>query len=222
MIKAVLFDVDNTLIDFFKLKRQSCEQAIDAMIDAGLGVPREKALKQLYTLYDKHGWEDQKIFQRLLRTLEGSVDYRKLSYGILAYRKAKVGLLAPYPKTRDTLRSLRDAGLTLGIVSDAPALQVWLRLASTQLDTYFDFVIASGKQHKGTSAPFKKAVKKLGLSPGEMLHVGDWPARDIMGAKRIGIVTCLAQYGNDKRSNIKADYEIAAIDELPDVIQRHQ
>jgi len=36
MIKAVLFDLDNTLIDFMRMKRNSCESAISAMIDAGL------------------------------------------------------------------------------------------------------------------------------------------------------------------------------------------
>ena len=36
MVKAVLFDVDNTLIDFAIMKEKCCEAAIDAMISAGL------------------------------------------------------------------------------------------------------------------------------------------------------------------------------------------
>ena len=47
-IKAVLFDVDNTLIDFMKMKRACCEAAIDAMIDAGLNMSKKDALKVLY------------------------------------------------------------------------------------------------------------------------------------------------------------------------------
>ena len=38
MIKAVLFDLDNTLIDFMRMKRLSCEVAMDAMIKAGLKI----------------------------------------------------------------------------------------------------------------------------------------------------------------------------------------
>ena len=45
MIKAVLFDLDMTLIDFMKMKNMACTEAIDAMIDAGLKMNREKALK---------------------------------------------------------------------------------------------------------------------------------------------------------------------------------
>ncbi len=45
MIKAVIFDLDNTLVDFMSMKRQAVTAAITAMIDAGLGltVPEAKS-----------------------------------------------------------------------------------------------------------------------------------------------------------------------------------
>jgi beta-phosphoglucomutase-like phosphatase (HAD superfamily) len=36
MIKAVIFDLDNTLVDFMAMKHQAIDAAINAMIDAGL------------------------------------------------------------------------------------------------------------------------------------------------------------------------------------------
>ena len=36
MIKAVIFDFDNTLMDFMRMKKAAVETAVDAMIDAGL------------------------------------------------------------------------------------------------------------------------------------------------------------------------------------------
>ena len=42
-IRAVLFDLDNTLIDFMTMKRKSCEAAVDAMISAGLRMPKRRA-----------------------------------------------------------------------------------------------------------------------------------------------------------------------------------
>ena len=41
MIKAILFDVDNTLIDFMKMKRKSCEAAVETMISAGLKMKKK-------------------------------------------------------------------------------------------------------------------------------------------------------------------------------------
>ena len=36
MIKAIVFDLDNTLVDFMAMKRQAVDAAIRAMMDAGL------------------------------------------------------------------------------------------------------------------------------------------------------------------------------------------
>ena len=37
MIKAIIFDLDNTLVDFMDFKSRAVDAAIDAMIDAGMG-----------------------------------------------------------------------------------------------------------------------------------------------------------------------------------------
>ena len=42
MTKAIIFDLDNTLIDFVKMKRMSIEAAASAMIDAGLEQKKNK------------------------------------------------------------------------------------------------------------------------------------------------------------------------------------
>jgi len=46
MIKAVLFDLDNTLVDFMKMKEMAVEGAVDAMIDAGLNLTKEEAIEK--------------------------------------------------------------------------------------------------------------------------------------------------------------------------------
>ena len=44
-IKAVVFDLDNTLVDFMLMKRQAIDAAINAMRDAGLRLSNEEILK---------------------------------------------------------------------------------------------------------------------------------------------------------------------------------
>jgi len=87
MIKAVLFDLDNTLIDFMKMKKHSCSAAIDAMIGAGLHIEHDKAIKVLFGLYDKYGLEEKTIFQKFLNKITGKVDHKILANGIVAYRR---------------------------------------------------------------------------------------------------------------------------------------
>jgi len=219
LIKAVLFDLDQTLIDFMKMKKLCCEEAIDAMIDAGLKVKKEKAMKMLFNLYKNHGIEDQTIFQKFLKKATGSIDYRILSHAILAYRKVRNRFLMPYPKVKYVLNKLRKER-KLAIVSDAPKLQAWLRLSTMNIDKYFDVVVALediGKI-KPSPLPFKAALRKLKVKADECLMVGDYPQRDILGAKRLGMQTCLAKYGQVKKGNVKADFEIDSIEELLEVL----
>ena len=222
MIKAVIFDLDNTLIDFLKMKKLSCSAAIDAMIGAGLRVDHDKALKALFELYDKYGMEEKTVFQKVLKKLTGKVDYKILGNGIVAYRRVRTGFLEPYPNVDYVLLKLKGRGIKLGIVTDAPKLKAWIRLASIKLSNYFDAVVTfeDTKQLKPSKLPFKAALNKLKLKPSECLMVGDWPERDIKGAKAIGMKTCFAKYGNPKIKKTDADYEISNIKMLLDIVEK--
>tara|TARA_Y100000294_G_scaffold83131_1_gene78062 strand:- start:2684 stop:3352 length:669 start_codon:yes stop_codon:yes gene_type:complete len=222
MIKAVIFDLDNTLIDFMKMKKLSCSAAIDAMIGAGLHIEHDKAHKLLFELYDKYGLEEKTIFQKFLKKLIGKVDYKILANGIVAYRKVRTGFLDPYPNVDYVLLKLKGRSIKLGIVTDAPKLKAWIRLASMKLSNYFDVVVTfeDTKQHKPSKLPFKAALKKLKLKPEECLMIGDWPERDIKGAKAIGMQTCFARYGNPKIRKSYADYEINDIKEVLDIVKK--
>ncbi|MCH8067354.1 MAG: TIGR02253 family HAD-type hydrolase [Nanoarchaeota archaeon] len=221
MIKAVLFDLDNTLIDFMKMKKHSCRAAIDAMIGAGLNVEHDKAIKVLFELYDKYGLEERTIFQKFLKKITGKVDYKILANGIVAYRRVRTGFMEAYPNVDYVLLKLKSRGIKIGIVTDAPKLKAWVRLASIKLSNYFNVVVTfeDTKQHKPSKLPFKAALKKLKLKASECLMVGDWPERDIKGAKAIGMKTCFARYGNPKIKKTDADYEISNIKMLLEIVK---
>jgi hypothetical protein len=51
LIKALVFDRDNTLADFMKMKRRAIEEAIPAMIDAGLEIKPEYANRLIDEIY---------------------------------------------------------------------------------------------------------------------------------------------------------------------------
>lgn len=221
--KAILFDIDNTLIDFMKMKRKSCEAAVDAMIGAGLEIEREEALKTLYILYDKYGIEYQKIFEKFTRHLTGKIDYRIISYGIIAYRKMRESYLIPYPNVIPTLIQLKTH-YKLAIVSDAPVLEAWMRLVGTRLDNFFDVVITKRdtRRQKTHVAPFNATLKILGVKAEEAIMVGDRILRDVNTAKKLGIITCYARYGDEnppEKGKSGADFELLDIKDLLDIVR---
>jgi len=102
------------------------------------------------------------------------------------------GLSSPFFMTfedsKPCLAALRAAGLRLAVVSN------WDRslhriLRSHGLSDYFEVVVAS--LEVGVEKPdpllFETALDRLGLDVSEVVHIGDDPVADLVGAKNAGI-----------------------------------
>jgi len=223
-IKAVIFDLDNTLLDFMKMKYASVSAAVNAMIEAGLRVPKDEAYKDIMAIYTEKGYEFQEVFNEYLIQKEGSVNYKFLASAIVAYRRAREAALLLYPHVNVTLLTLAKRGLKLGVVSDAPSREAWMRLCYLNLHHLFDAVVTFDDTglHKPAPEPFDKICNLLGIQPSEAIMVGDWPERDMVGARQVGMATAFARYGNrDAVENPGADYDLEDIIQLLDIVENH-
>ncbi len=223
MIKAIIFDLDNTLVDFMRMKEASVKLAAEAMIDAGLPMSVDEVYDGIFRIYEKYGIEFQNVFDKFLEETLGEIDYRILAAGIVAYRKAKEANLVLYPHVKYTLMELLKRGLTLAVVSDAPRLQAWTRLAQVGLLHFFKVVVTFDDtgERKPSPAPFKFALEKLGTSPSETIMVGDWAERDITGAAKLGMITVFARYGDTFGTvNSGADFDVEDIIELLRIVDQ--
>ncbi len=221
MIKAVIFDLDNTLVDFMKMKRLSIEAALTAMIDAGLKMDLQSASASIDDIYKEQGIEYQQVFDLFLTKQFGRIDHKILSSGIVSYRKAREANLIPYPHVYSSLNQLLKMGIKLGILSDAPSKEAWLRLAYLNFHHIFDEVVTFDEtgERKPSPVPFKAILKKLGVEAGEAIMVGDWAERDIVGAANLGIKTAFAKYGDTFNTPYhNADYELNDFSEIIDII----
>jgi REG-2-like HAD superfamily hydrolase len=91
-----------------------------------------------------------------------------------------------------TLARLREAGLKIAVVSNwSPALPGLI--ARLGLAGRFDLVVSSGLEEveKPAAEIFGRALARLGVAPGEALHVGDHPVNDVVGARAAGIAARL-------------------------------
>lgn len=221
MLKAILFDLDMTLIDFMKMKRIASDEAARAMVRAGLDMPLGEAKKRLFETYLKEGIESDTAFTRFLRE-NNSYSEGVLAAALNAYLRTKQKHLEPYPDVKPTLRGLRKMGLKLAIVTDAPRLKACQRLDAMGIADLFDAVVCledTGSKKPGP-LPFRKALETLGVKPSEAMHVGDWPERDIAGARKMGLKACLAKYGWHAGKYVRPDFEIKRFGELLEIVKK--
>ena len=221
MIHAIIFDLDNTLTDFMRMKHAAVDAGIDGMLDAGLAHDPVTVKQEIWKIYEREGIEHQQVFDDVLEEILGHTDPKILAAGIVAYRRARGSALVLYPHVQYTLLELIKRGLRLAVISDAPRAQAWLRLASLQLHNLFDHVVTyeDTGARKPSPEPFRKALELLKLEPGQTLMVGDWAERDVVGAAQLGIPTVFARYGDTfdtKESG--ADYELNDIMDLLGIV----
>jgi putative hydrolase of the HAD superfamily len=221
MIKAIVFDLDNTLVDFMAMKKQAIDAAIDAMVDAGLELERTEIKERIDTIYKERGIEYQQVFDDLIFGIFQKIDHRVLAAGIISYRRARDAALKPYPHVTATLMELSRRGIKLALLSDAPSREAWLRLCYINFHHIFSNVVTFDDtgERKPSPKPFMKALELLGVNPDEALMVGDWPDRDIKGAKAVGMKTAFARYGDTFGTmEHDADYELKDISELLKIV----
>ena len=223
-IKGVVFDLDNTLLDFMQMKEFAVKAAVKGMIEAGLLVDEDQSYREIIAIYEEFGWENQQVFDVFIEKKIGYVEHKFLAAGIVAYRRAREANLMAYPNVNKTLMALTKAGIKLGVVSDAPSREAWLRIYYLNLYHFFDVVITfdDSGERKPSEVPFKMSLEALQLEPKETIMVGDWPERDVVGAQQIGMKTAFARYGDTFGTvNSGADWDLVDIYQLVMIINEY-
>eukprot|EP00439_Symbiodinium_sp_Y106_P044720 s710_g5.t1 len=117
-----------------------------------------------------------------------------------------------------TLKELKQRGLRIGSVTNGNAE---LSLHAPRLSELLDFQISSANAGapKPRAAPFLAAAAAAGTWPCQVLHVGDSPADDVLGAKRMGMKAVHLRRGTVKDAaqavSAAPDATIASLSELP-------
>ena len=102
-----------------------------------------------------------------------------------------------YPKyckasedTLGTLRSLRERGMKLGIVTNGPTNWQSRKIEGMGVASLFDTIVISGSEgvEKPNPVIFERAMERCGVSAGESMFVGDHPVADIQGAIAAGMI----------------------------------
>ena len=227
-VKAVIFDLDETLIDAQKGFRNA-HNKITQMISEHLrhkklNLKKAQILREIRSFDDKMNrevkYDRDKWWQTIVNNLRINVSLskafiRKLT---MAYWHAYARSSKPYGDTLSTLRYLKKNGRLLGLLSDTDGLKGMKRWRISKLSFrhLFDAVVIAGEdtvKTKPSPEPYELMARKLGVSADECLFVGDKPFTDIKGAKLAGMKAVLV-CRRDWRVDAKADWTIRSLSEL--------
>ncbi|MGB9717751.1 MAG: HAD family hydrolase [Thermoproteota archaeon] len=214
-VKAVLFDLDGTLVDTF--------EAFHIMVNDVLrrfNKP-ERSFGENARLVGK---TSRTIAEAIARETGLNTSLEELSTmmvreWIYTYMP-RYGRL--YPDALETLRELKRRGYLLGVVSNTSREELPSYLNSFKIGGFFNVTVSAGDAEKPKPAPepVLKAVEKLGVKPEEAVMIGDRP-EDVESGRAAGAYTVAVLRSIRPRAELEAahpDYIIAELSEILSIL----
>lgn len=186
-IKAVLFDLDGTLIDSIESYYRIVETAIEKMEFPC--VSRTKIAESV----GNEGFDWTNVLPAMDQTAMDQSVKRAWQVIEQLYPKLFLNNVDVFPDTEIVLRTLHDKGIRIGIVTATPRKNIKDKLnilEQKQVTDLVDVVICSEDTplKKPNPDPLILCCQKMGLDPGQCAYVGD-VATDIIAGKAAGMKT---------------------------------
>jgi phosphoglycolate phosphatase len=211
--RAVLFDVDGTLVDSMEAYHRVAELAAAPY---GIFIPREAVRRALNT--DQPFWDlalpadlpDRAVLMSRLK--EDAA--RQWQEALRAYGRL-------FPQLREILETLRRRGARLGIVTGSRSSSLQL-LDESGLSNLFDAVITGQDVHRRKPDPegLYLCAERLGIAPSEAVYVGDTPI-DIQASRAAGMASVAVLSGAGDSALLSAagpDWIIYSLGELSGIL----
>jgi len=205
MTRAVLWDLDGTLVDSEEFHWQSWQHALE---QDGVRVTRGQFKATFGQRNDRilRGWLGaESSDERITRIADAKeAEYRRL---------AEVHGLTPLPGAAAWLVRLQEDGWKQAIASSAPRQNVEVMLRALHLERYFNAIVASEDVTRGKPDPqvFLAAAGRLSVLPAHCIVVED-AAAGIEGARRAG----MRSIGVSTTITLDADVFVRSLEDVPD------
>jgi len=221
MIRAVVFDLDGTIVKFninFKAVRAEVRSLLikEGVPASVLSINESifEMLKKTEIFMKNNGKPSEKIEEVRRKALAIAEKYEM--------EAAKTTCLQPGVK--EILKALKDMGLKIGICTVNSQKSVDYILKKFRISDFFDAVTPRDnvKNVKPNIEHLEIALKALEVSPKETLVVGDSPA-DMKCAKELGAIAAALPTGMSTHRELAdagANYIITAITDIPTLIEQ--
>lgn len=213
MIKAVLFDLDGTLLDRDESVKKFIHDQYHRLNRVVGHIQRETYIKRFIDL-DQRGyvWKD-KVYQQLVEEFQiTEMTWEELLQDYLANFKNHC---VPFPNLIPTLEKLKSRDIKLGMITNGRGQFQHDNIKALGIEKYFDTILIS--EWEGIKKPdpeiFKRALEQLNVSAHQSIFVGDHPENDVKAAQNVGMKGVWKK--DPQWESIEADY---IVDDLADLL----
>jgi FMN phosphatase YigB (HAD superfamily) len=224
-IRAVIFDLDDTLFDCTGLLTEPArERAADVLALRIPHMSRNQLLERQIALSDECG----SIGAINALGQEHGLPRIDIEKALEAYNRPEVESIRPFSDTQSTLEALRNRGVQMLVVTSGRPQRQKQKVQSLGLDSFFNEDSGTIFYHDDLLNPCKdstlrSALSHLDIPPDEVLSVGDKLDSEIAASNRLGMVTARMLHGRQKAleptdSDQRADHEINHLSDLLNLI----
>lgn len=192
MIKAVIFDLDGTLLNR--------DESLNIFIDKRGYVWKDKVYQELVAEFEITGltWED--LLQDYISQFQNSC--------------------VAFPSLISMLGELKNSKLLLGIITNGKGQFQMDNIRALGIERYFDIILISEWERMKKPEPqiFKKALEEIDVLPNESIFIGDHPENDVMAARSVGMIGVWKK--DYQWKNVNADFIVEDLREVPSIVKR--
>ena len=213
MIKAVIFDLDDTLISEKEYVRSGFRQvAINISKEYNLDIDKVYEL-----LLDTFEEDSKNVFNRVLDKLNISYEIDDIKKLVEIYRGHKPEIKL-YDDAKYILDTLYKKGIKLGMITDGYKISQRKKLEALNIEDYFECIVVTDELGREFWKPHSKSYEimknKLKFDYDEMVYVGDNLSKDFVTANKLGMKTVFINRIEGVYSGIEMDDEYLANSEV--------
>lgn len=188
-LEAVIFDLDNTLINRKLAFAKYTELLIDKFIVHHDPLHKDAIMEHIQ-LADRDGYRRrQELFEEILQNFEMKTSdiaiETLLNHWFSEFFKCTVLM----DGALEALEYLKKHNIKLGLITNGSIHSQNSKIDQVQLRPYFDVILVSDEVQllKPDTRIFELVLNKLCVSPNSSWYVGDHPINDVQGALDAGL-----------------------------------
>lgn len=216
MIKAVLFDLDGTLLNRDASVRKFINGQYERLVEGVGHISKDDYIARFIEL-DARGyvWKDT-VYQQMVNEFKiTKIHWEDLLNDYIEELKQSC---VPFPNLIEMLDELKSKSLKLGMITNGKGKFQMDNIKALGIDQYFDTILVS--EWEGLKKPdrriFEKALQRLNLPASQAMFIGDHPENDVKASMQMGMVGVWKR--DEQWSIVEADYIVNDLIEIVDLV----